>query len=62
MYVYCVVVREKGNVDGCADKLVQESVDRGSTDNGNSDRFKPCEFMGACFFCFLTNTANGTTE
>lgn len=33
MYVYCVVVREKGNVDGCADKLVQESVDRGSTDN-----------------------------
>lgn len=23
----------KGNVDGCAEKLVQESVDRGSTDN-----------------------------
>ncbi|KAK8821982.1 hypothetical protein WA538_000079, partial [Blastocystis sp. DL] len=32
----CKIVREEilsGNVDGCADKLVQESVDRGSTDN-----------------------------
>lgn len=33
MYVHWVGVRIKGNIDGCAEKLVQESVDRGSTDN-----------------------------